>query len=149
MHLIYIYMYIYIYWKQKPFHMISYYTGLQLFKYVKDWDVGIKTDKSIFTHPSLVPHICDSESGQHWIRWWFVAFSTPAHYLSKCLFFMSIFMNETHLKISSAKWWPFGQGGGGGGGGGVTQYMAAIRFCMISYLHKLDWKQCHYTHKTS
>ena len=36
---------------------------------------------SILTHLSLVLHICVSESGQHWFRQWFVAYSVPYHYL--------------------------------------------------------------------
>ena len=30
------------------------------------------------------PHICVSESGQHWFRWWRVAYSAPSHYLNQC-----------------------------------------------------------------
>ena len=37
-----------------------------------------------FTHFPLVPHICISESGQHWIRQWLVAYSAPSHYLNQC-----------------------------------------------------------------
>ena len=36
------------------------------------------------THLLLVPHICVSESGQHWLRWWVVAYSAPSHYLNQC-----------------------------------------------------------------
>ena len=31
-----------------------------------------------------MPHICVSESGQHWFRQWLVAFSAPSHYLNQC-----------------------------------------------------------------
>ena len=37
------------------------------------------------THLSLVPHICVSESGQHWFRNWLVTNSVPSHYLNQCL----------------------------------------------------------------
>ena len=36
------------------------------------------------THLSLVPHICVNEPGQHWFRWWLVAYSAPSHYLNQC-----------------------------------------------------------------
>ena len=36
------------------------------------------------THPPLVPHMCVSESGQHWFRKWLVAYSAPSHYLNQC-----------------------------------------------------------------
>ena len=32
----------------------------------------------------LVPHICVSESGQHWFRQWLVACSAPSYYLNQC-----------------------------------------------------------------
>ena len=37
-----------------------------------------------FTHFPLEPHICASESGQHWFRQWLVAYSAPSHYLKQC-----------------------------------------------------------------
>ena len=36
---------------------------------------------SCFNHLPLVPHICVSESGQHWFGWWLVAFSAPGLFL--------------------------------------------------------------------
>ena len=36
------------------------------------------------THLPLVPHICVSESGQHWFRWWPVVYSAQSHYLNQC-----------------------------------------------------------------
>ena len=33
-------------------------------------------------HPPLVPHICLNESGQHWFRYWLVAYSSPNYYLN-------------------------------------------------------------------
>ena len=36
------------------------------------------------THLPLVPHICVGELGQHWFRWWLVAWSAPSHYLNQC-----------------------------------------------------------------
>ena len=36
------------------------------------------------THLPLVAHICVSESGQHWFRYWLVACSAPSHYLNQC-----------------------------------------------------------------
>ena len=38
----------------------------------------------LLTHLPLVPHICVSESGQHWFRYWLVAYSAPSHYLNQC-----------------------------------------------------------------
>ena len=37
----------------------------------------------LLTHLPLVPHICVSESGQHWFRWWLVTYSTPSYYLNQ------------------------------------------------------------------
>ena len=36
------------------------------------------------THLPLVPHICVSELGQHWFRYWLVAYSALHHYLNQC-----------------------------------------------------------------
>ena len=33
------------------------------------------------THLPPVFHICITELGQHWFRWWLVAYSAPSHYL--------------------------------------------------------------------
>ena len=47
------------------------------------------------THLPLVPHICVSESGQHWFRLWLVAYSAPSHYLNQCCIIVSwIFRNK-------------------------------------------------------
>ena len=35
------------------------------------------------THLSLVTHICISELGQHWFKYWLVACSAPSHYLNQ------------------------------------------------------------------
>ena len=37
-----------------------------------------------FSSSPLVPHICLWELGQHWFRWWLVAWSVPSHYLNQC-----------------------------------------------------------------
>ena len=29
----------------------------------------------------IVPHICVNESGQHWFRYWLIAYYSPSHYL--------------------------------------------------------------------
>ena len=42
-------------------------------------------DEHVKTYLPLVPHICVSESGQHWFRLWRVACSVPSHYLNQCL----------------------------------------------------------------
>ena len=36
----------------------------------------------VLTHLPLVQHICVTESGQHWFRWWLFAYSAPSHYLN-------------------------------------------------------------------
>ena len=38
----------------------------------------------VFNSSPLVPHICVSELGQHWFRWWLVAWSAPSHFLNQC-----------------------------------------------------------------
>ena len=43
---------------------------------------GILLSQWILTHLPLVPHICVSESDQHWFRKWLVAYSAPSHYLN-------------------------------------------------------------------
>ena len=32
----------------------------------------------------LMPHVCVSESGQHWFRYGLVAYLAPSHYLNQC-----------------------------------------------------------------
>ena len=74
-------------------------------------------------HLPLVPHICVSESGQHWFREWLVTYSAPSHYLKQCWFVVNLALRnkvqwnfnqnvklsfkKMHLKTSSAIWWPF------------------------------------------
>ena len=49
------------------------------------WIIAVRfVDYSILTPFPLLPHICVSESSQHWFRLWLVAFSAPSHYLNKC-----------------------------------------------------------------
>ena len=38
----------------------------------------------ISSYLPLVPHICVSELGHHWFRYWLVAYSAPSHYLNQC-----------------------------------------------------------------
>ena len=38
----------------------------------------------LVTHLPLVLHICVTELGQHWFRYWLVTNSAPSHYLSQC-----------------------------------------------------------------
>ena len=37
-----------------------------------------------FNHLPLMPHICDSELGQHWLSLWLVTYLMPSHYLNQC-----------------------------------------------------------------
>ena len=39
---------------------------------------------TVLNSPPLVPHICVSEWGQHWLRQWLVVFSAPKHNLKRC-----------------------------------------------------------------
>ena len=41
------------------------------------------------THLPLVLHICVSKAGQHWFRYWLVAYSAPSHYLNQCWVFVN------------------------------------------------------------
>ena len=76
----------------------------------------------------IMPHICVTESGQHWFRQWFVAFSVPSHYLNQCSVIVNWTQRNTlqwnfnlntagfsfakmHLNISSAKKRPACLGG--------------------------------------
>ena len=48
---------------------------------------------SCFNHLPLVPHICVSESGQHWFGWWLVAYSAPGLCLGQCWVSVSVINN--------------------------------------------------------
>ena len=48
------------------------------------WMHNFMLDNVTLTPLPLVPQKCVSESGQHWFRWWCVAYSAPSHYLSQC-----------------------------------------------------------------
>ena len=54
-------------------------------------------------HLPLVLHIRNSESGQHWFRWWLVAYSVPSHLLNKLLSIESLGTNfgEIVIKIQN------------------------------------------------
>ena len=78
---------------------------------------------NVLTHLPQVLHICVSESGQHWSRWWFVAYSAPSLYLNQYRVIVNwtlrnnlqrnfnqntkLSFTKMHLKISSAKLQPF------------------------------------------
>ena len=49
------------------------------------------------THLPLVPHICVSESGQHWSRQWLVAYSAPSHYLDQSWIIVNWTLKNKHL----------------------------------------------------
>ena len=49
----------------------------------------------------LVPHICVSESVQHWFRWWLVAYPAPSHYLKQCWFIVNwTLRNKLHWNFN-------------------------------------------------
>ena len=47
----------------------------------------------LLIHLPLVPHICVSESGQHWFRQWPFDYSASSHYLNQC----RVIVNWTHV----------------------------------------------------
>ena len=49
----------------------------------------------VISHLPLVPHICISESGQHWFRLWLVAYSVPSHYLNQCWIIVNWTLRDT------------------------------------------------------
>ena len=49
-----------------------------------------------------MPHICISESGQHWFRWWLVTYSAPSHYLNQCCVIVN-------WKLTNKLQWNFNQ----------------------------------------
>ena len=53
------------------------------------------------THLPLVQHICVSESGQQWFRWWLVIYSGPSHYLNQCW----VIVNWTLRNNSDDQFW--------------------------------------------
>ena len=81
----------------------------------------------ISTHLPLVPLtrplICVSESGQHWLKLWFVTYSAPSHYLNQCrvivnltnfceilIKILNFLFTKMYLNITSEKCGHFVQG---------------------------------------
>ena len=54
----------------------------------------------VLIHLPLVPHICVSELGQRWFRYWLVAYSALSHYLNQ----FWVVVNGA-LEQSSVKFW--------------------------------------------
>ena len=46
-------------------------------------DYAMSSTRTDLNSPLMVPHICVSELGQHWFRWWLVACIVPSHYLNQ------------------------------------------------------------------
>ena len=81
----------------------------------------------LLTHLPIVPHICISESGQHWFKFWLVTYRAPSHYLNQCCAIVNmtlgnklqwhfnlntkLFIQENASKILSVKRRPFCAGG--------------------------------------
>ena len=49
---------------------------------------------SNLTHFPLVPHICVTESGQHWFKLWLIAYSGPNHYLNQCWIIVNLTLSN-------------------------------------------------------
>ena len=49
-----------------------------------------------------MPHICVSESCQHWFRWWLTAHSAPSHYQTQCF-------DIVNWTLRSKRHWNFNQ----------------------------------------
>ena len=81
---------------------------------------------NVITHLPLVQYLCISELSQHWLmKWLFTcsACSVQSHCLNQCWLTINwtlrnklqwnsnqnaeLFIYKIHLKMSSAKWWPF------------------------------------------
>ena len=85
--------------------------------------ICVTGNKKDLTNLPVVTHICISESGQHWLREWLVAYSAPSHCLNQCWIIVNwtlrnkrqwnlnlnkqISIHENVPEISSAKWGPF------------------------------------------
>ena len=96
--------------------------------------------------PPLVPHICVSESGQHWFRQWLAAYSAPSLCLSHWwgivnwrlgTIFSEILIKirnfsftKKHKKILSVRWWPFCPKGDD------------LRSYILDYQHHHMWINC-------
>ena len=53
------------------------------------------SDSAELTHLPLPPHMCVSESGQHWPGQWLVAYSAPSYYLNQyCVIINWTFTNK-------------------------------------------------------
>ena len=42
-----------------------------------------------------MPHLCVSGWGQHWFRWWLVAYTAPSHYLNQCCVIVNWILSNT------------------------------------------------------
>ena len=55
----------------------------------------------VLSHLPPVPHICVSESDQHWFRQWLVACSAPSHYLNQCCYIVNwTFRNKLQWNLN-------------------------------------------------
>ena len=60
------------------------------------------------THLPLVPHICVSKSGQHWLRQWRLNYSAPSHYLNQCWAIVILTLRNTlQWTFKSLMCWAF------------------------------------------
>ena len=70
--------------QSEPFSNLVLNFGSETFSFLSHINITVSSVINMLTHLTLVPHICVSEWGQHWFRWWLVAYSAPSHYLNQC-----------------------------------------------------------------
>ena len=73
-----------------------------LIEYLVSFSTSLYLPRYHLTDLPLVPHIYVSVSGQHWFRYWLVAYSAPSHCLNQC----SVVVN---LTLRNKIQWHFNQ----------------------------------------
>ena len=96
-------------WSQMSWHQISSRlpTTTQLIRNCTKYHRGTlikfctKHRATLTNSSPLVPQICVRESGQHWFRYWLVAYSAPSHYVNHFWFIVNwILSNKLQWHIS-------------------------------------------------
>ena len=77
-------------------------------KSVQEYFYQLQETTYHLTHLHLVSHICVSESGEHWFRWWLVAEYLGTNFIEILIKIQKF----SFMKISYMKCQPLGGGGG-------------------------------------
>ena len=91
----------------------------------------------LLTHLPLVPHICVSESRQHWFIKWLVTYSAPSHYLNQCW----VIVNWT---LGNKLQWNFNQNAQLFIHENASENIVCERAAILSRVSHLHIQACHY-----